>query len=131
MTPALLRSSTKLTEHFTWGEFRDRDGKLPPRSYYPAALKLCRLYLEPLRLALGPVHITSSYRTPEQNRAVGGAPASRHVAGTESGVAAADLYVARAAPRQVYEYLEQLSPGGLGLYATHVHVDTRRGRARW
>lgn len=94
-------------------------------------MKLCRLYLEPLRLALGPVMLTSSYRTMTQNAAVGGAPASRHVPDNEPGVAAADLYVPGTSPREVYAYLDRLGPGGLGLYPTHVHVDTRRRVARW
>jgi hypothetical protein len=47
------------------------------------AARLAHEYLEPLRAHLGgtPIRITSGYRVPELNEAVGGAPSSAHIFG--------------------------------------------------
>ena len=42
---------------------------------------LLRHVLDPLRIALGPVFISSGYRSPRLNRAIGGARNSQHVVG--------------------------------------------------
>lgn len=54
-----------------------------PSSEAVARLKaLCREILQPLRDAMGePIIITSGYRSPELNRAVGGSPTSQHTRG--------------------------------------------------
>ena len=44
--------------------------------------ELCRLILDPTRIEYGrPIYISSGYRCPELNRAVGGRPASQHLTG--------------------------------------------------
>ena len=127
----LKTRSTRVSDHFVWGEFAMHDGTLPPPKLFAAARDLALRYLEPLRLAYGPTTIVSGYRSADHNRAVGGAPASRHVPANEPGVAAADIVCRHGTPRQWYQLLAELSPGGLGLYTGHVHVDNRRGVARW
>ena len=131
MTPLRLVPSTRVSPHFRWGEFAQPDGALPPRALYVPVRDLCMRYLEPLRLAYGAVIVTSGYRSPAHNAAIGGAPASRHVPSSEPNVAAADVYCRSGTPREWYAALNRLGAGGLGLYLTHVHVDTRRLRARW
>ena len=49
---------------------------------------LCHMVLQPLRDKFGPIRITSGYRCPELNHAVGGASNSQHMRGE-----AADIYL--------------------------------------
>ena len=49
---------------------------------------LCHMVLQPLRDRFGPIRITSGYRCPELNRAVGGASNSQHMRGE-----AADIHL--------------------------------------
>lgn len=74
------------------------------------------------------VTITSAYRTPGRNKAVGGEKYSQHLYGR-----AADIKVKGIAPKTVAAYAEKLMPksGGIGIYATFVHVDVRGAKARW
>jgi len=72
------------------------------------------------------VTISSGFRTEAHNRRVGGATNSQHLRGT-----AADITVRGVAPLAVAQFAEHLGMGGIGLYATFTHVDTRAARARW
>ena len=74
------------------------------------------------------VTITSAYRTPGKNKAVGGQTYSQHLYGR-----AADLKVKGVAPKKVAAYAETLlkNKGGIGIYSTFVHIDVRSVKARW
>ena len=98
---------------------------------------LSRLRLNPLDpaarrdLAAAAVRITSGYRCPEHNRAVGGAKRSQHLLGN-----AADIVIDGRSVAETYELAEQVPAfrnGGIGVYPEQgfVHVDVRDGRARW
>lgn len=74
------------------------------------------------------VTITSAYRTPGKNKAVGGTTYSQHLYGK-----AADIKVKDIAPKTVAAYAEKLLPksGGIGIYKTFTHIDVRATKARW
>lgn len=75
-----------------------------------------------------PVTITSAYRTPSRNKAVGGTIYSQHLYGR-----AADIKVDGVSPTNVAAYAETLLPtyGGIGIYDTFTHIDVRDIKARW
>ena len=62
---------------------------------------LCELVLQPLRDALGPVHIISGYRPFEVNRLVGGSKHSQHIYGL-----AVDLVVSGYTPLEVSRWIK-------------------------
>lgn len=74
------------------------------------------------------VTITSAYRTPTKNKAVGGQTYSQHLYGK-----AADIKVKGVTPKKVAAYAEKLLPnkGGIGTYSTFTHVDVRSAKSRW
>lgn len=83
--------------------------------------------LQQLRDRVGwAITITSGYRCPEHNRAVGGVANSQHLLGK-----AADVWVQDMAPADLAAHAEVVGFGGIGVYSNFVHVDTRAGSARW
>lgn len=74
------------------------------------------------------VTITSAYRTPTKNKAVGGQTYSQHLYGK-----AADIKVKGVTPKKVAAYAETLlkNKGGIGIYSTFTHIDTRTTKSRW
>ena len=86
----------KLTEHFTLSEFVRSEtatnrhiDNTPTQEVVDNLRALCRNVLEPARVEFGaPIYITSGYRCPALNKAVGGKPTSQHLRGE-----AADLQV--------------------------------------
>ena len=86
----------QLSEHFTLSEMtrsdtaeRNHIDNIPSQEVIDNLRALCRNVLEPARVAFGaPIYITSGYRCPALNTAVGGKPTSQHLLGE-----AADLQV--------------------------------------
>ena len=74
------------------------------------------------------VTITSAYRTPTKNKAVGGQTYSQHLYGK-----AADIKVSGVTPKKVAAYAETLlkNKGGIGTYSTFTHIDCRATKSRW
>ena len=78
-----------LTPHFRLSEFSrsataDSHGidNSVPKELIPSLKNLCEQVLEPLREHFGiPVVISSGYRCPQLNKAVGGVPNSQHLKG--------------------------------------------------
>lgn len=89
-------------------------------------------YLQAIREHFNaPITITSGYRCPIHNSAVGGATRSKHAQGD-----AADIVVKGVSPREVAKYAESIGVLGIGLYETSkdghfVHIDTRESRFFW
>ena len=116
--------NTKLTQNFRVKEFACSDGSDP--IFIDSDLVNV---LQKIRSHFGKsVTITSAYRTPGKNKAVGGQTYSQHLYGR-----AADIKVKGIAPEKVAAYAETLlkNKGGIGTYSTFTHVDTRSVKARW
>ena len=114
----------KLSTNFRVKEFACSDGS-DPIFVAPELVKV----LQSIRTHFGKaVTITSAYRTPTRNKAVGGTTYSQHQYGT-----AADIKVKGIAPKTVAQYAEKLLPksGGIGIYPTFCHIDIRESKARW
>ena len=124
-TYSLAREGDKLlSPHFRVREFACRDGA----DLVKIDTDLVEL-LERIRTAAcGAVTVNSGYRTASYNQKVGGARASQHLLGR-----AADIQVSGASPLLVGQIAEYYlgGHGGIGVYQTFTHVDTRTARARW
>lgn len=105
--------------------------ELPPRELWPNIVPALWV-VDHLRELLGaPVELTSIYRSPDYNRAVGGAVRSQHLRN-----AAIDFQVRGVSPKVARNRLLELRRagmfrGGIGLYPTFVHVDVRGRNATW
>ena len=101
----------QLSEHFELAEFlvsetaaRRGIANEPSPEVIENLRRLCQLVLQPLRIKLGrPVIITSGYRSPALNRAVGGSKTSHHMQGR-----AADLIVPGLSPLAVCQTAQQM-----------------------
>ena len=86
--------------------------------------------LQELRnLAGQPINVTSGFRCPEHNRAVGGACHSYHLTGQ-----AVDVRCDALNPAHLADLATRVPPfadGGIGVYPDHVHLDLRLKPTRW
>lgn len=124
-------------KNFSAAEFFYRggsDAKLqlntdPPAALWPNMERTAKT-LQEARNRLGkPIRITSAYRDAPYNRKIGGVPNSTHVQYN-----ALDLVTDK--PAALYLLLldlrrEGLFKGGLGLYRSFVHLDSRGHNATW
>ena len=101
MEKVSINKSMHLSEHFTLGEVtktrvKTADGNIPSHVAIENLKNLCENWLEDLRYSHNtlygdpsarsgtadePIIITSGYRSPEVNKAVGGSPTSNHLTG--------------------------------------------------
>lgn len=104
---------------------------LPPEKLWKNILPTLRV-VDLVREDLGvPLKVTSAYRSPAYNKAVGGASRSQHLRNN-----ALDLIPKGVSPQKLFDALyiareSGLFVGGLGLYNSFVHVDTRGSNATW
>ncbi len=127
------KTDLQVTKNFNMSEMEFFD--VVPPQLIAAASELLK-NLQVLRDACGKsIKIMSGYRSPERNKAVGGANMSQHMFAN-----AADIQIACMTPQQMYDLVEKLikegkmKQGGLGLYPREngwIHYDTRGTRARW
>ncbi len=122
----------RLEKNFYLKEFDCRDGTSVPEELMENVRILAK-NLQVLRDFLGkPIRIISGYRSPQYNRKIGGARRSQHMQAR-----AADIKVPGMEPKEIKRIIlsligsGQLAPGGVGLYKTFVHYDTRGRNARW
>lgn len=122
----------QLTTNFSLSEFNCNDGNHVPADLMPNVKALAE-QLQILRDYLGEsIHINSGYRTPAYNKKIGGVANSQHVLAK-----AADITCKSKTPKQLAAIIEKLISqgklkfGGMGIYPGFVHVDIRKGYARW
>lgn len=126
--------SFKVTPHITYRELALGEEARRFRHQYQCdvALELCQ-FLEKARAAFGgkPVIITSGYRPPEINAAVGGASGSEHLYNAP-GVGALDWYIDGVNIKEVQEWALRAWPysTGKGAPKGFVHTGIRQGRPR-
>ena len=93
MTNVEINKQARLSQHFTLGELcktsaKTQDGNIPSHVHIENLKRLCG-WLEELRRRWNnlygegndPIIINSGFRSPEVNKAVGGAPNSNHLTG--------------------------------------------------
>lgn len=83
-----MNPATYYSAHFSKREMRVSDtaarlgiDNTPPSEVEKNLVRLCRTVLEPLRARFGPYRITSGYRAPTLNFAIGGSKTSVHPRG--------------------------------------------------
>ena len=117
--------------NFTWGEATAGGSRIPVHAGITRNIIEIAEYMEEVRERLGnkPIRITSWYRPPHINRAIGGASQSRHLTGD-----AVDFWHSTLAPKDVYAKLNPWwgSKGGLAFkHRAFTHIDGRGYKARW
>ncbi len=114
--------------NFNWGEATKGGTRIPENSTITQNIIAMARRMEEVRSRLGnrSITITSWYRPPAVNRAVGGARNSTHIRG--HGV---DFNAAGLSARAVQRILDPWWPGGLGYGSSFTHLDNRGYRARW
>ncbi len=121
----------KLTENFNLSEFECKCGCVMPEFVKKNVIELAE-NLQVLRDEVGRLDLTNAYRCKEHNADVGGAVNSQHVKGK-----AADIKSSTIEPWDMATTVDDLMKsekfklGGIGIYNTFTHVDTRGSRARW
>lgn len=104
---------------------------VPPRDLWPNCKPLF-LLLDTIRTQAGhPVKLNSTYRSPAYNKAVGGVTNSQHLQ-----FKAADITCDALGVQSLHRLVKGLRDkgvfkGGIGKYATFVHVDVRGTNADW
>jgi zinc D-Ala-D-Ala carboxypeptidase len=110
-----LQATTRISPHFILEEFIcPCCGQVNDRN-----ARILALALEPVRLEYGPIHISSGFRCPKHNNAVGGALFSQHLVGL-----AADI--ALTGDRDRFQLVSLLLKHGfrrLGIAANYIHAD--------
>lgn len=121
-----------MTKNFNISEFQCKCGCEMPDDVRKNIEKLAENLQIVRDIVDEPIKINSAYRCESHNRAIGGVPNSQHVKGNAS-----DVVISSLSPKEVYTLFDKLmdggfiAQGGLGLYNTFVHYDTRGHEARW
>lgn len=113
--------------HFTWGEATKGGARIPENESITQNIIRIANALEDVRSRFDnrSITITSWYRPPAINRAVGGARFSKHIEGH-----AADILIAGLDPRTVTAELSKDWDGGVGDSPVFTHLDLG-ARRRW
>jgi uncharacterized protein YcbK (DUF882 family) len=121
----------QLSPHFSLAELKCKCG-CETSAAILKELQATARFMETVRAYLGNRAITpsSGFRCSKHNTAIKGAKDSFHLKGY-----ACDFTVAGLSPADVHRALSRenspVAHSGLGSYKTFVHVDRRKGKARW
>lgn len=121
-----------MTKNFKLSEFKCSCGCDMPEHVEDNIRQLANELQLVRNLIKRPIRINSAYRCPSHNRAIGGVSDSQHIFGK-----AADIVIVGLTSSKTYDLLNKLQhsglilTGGLGVYNTFVHYDTRGRRKRW
>lgn len=123
-------NSCKISKHFTVKEVTKGDNaRIPTDKTIESNILTLAKQLDTIRDIWGsPIGVTSWYRPPKVNAAVGGASNSQHLYGK-----AADIYPIGKDINQFQKWLDTYWDKALGYGARRgfVHLDLRPGRIRW
>ena len=129
--------SGDLTPHFDLAEFHSKDGVPVPTGYVPRIRKVAQV-LEKIRTAIGAsLVVTSGYRSPAHNAAVGGVPNSEHTKCLAADIYSPELEAKLGTEAMVRKIIAAARAipeiHGIGVnYSNFVHVDIRPGeRVEW
>lgn len=129
-SPIILTTAYGDRGNFTWGEATHGGSRIPTSQEVVYGMIRVVKALEDIRHLYGgrPIQVTSWYRPPSVNAAVGGASRSRHLVGD-----AVDFVIAGHHPYDVFDRLDRWwgGQGGLASATVFTHIDTRGYRARW
>ncbi|MDB9314919.1 D-Ala-D-Ala carboxypeptidase family metallohydrolase [Spirulina sp. CS-785/01] len=131
-TPNNIQISASIIPNgnFTWAEATKGGTRMPPdQATVDAIVRIAQLAQQARDQMSRPFIVTSWYRPPHINRAVGGAKYSRHIVGD-----AIDFVCEGLSGNQLYWTLHPWWPGGLGRYTKYpnlCHIDARGHRSRW
>jgi peptidase M15-like protein len=131
----------QITPHFHLNEFHTKDarGSAVPVSSWPAVIRLCKDYLEPMRAKFGACTVISGYRHRAYNNALSGAALnSQHIYDETPVSVAADTRYPRGSSREWVAHAKRLrtqlgNKGGIGRYDRDgfIHIDNRPSAADW
>ena len=121
----------KLTDNFSLEEFECKCGCKMPEFVKKNIVELAE-NLQVLRDEVGRLDLTNAYRCKAHNADVGGSVNSQHLLGK-----AGDIKSSYFTPSEIAKTTDDMMKnetfkiGGIGIYNTFTHVDTRGSRARW
>jgi len=121
----------KLTDNFSLEEFECKCGCKMPEFVKKNVAELAE-NLQVLRDEVGRLDLTNAYRCKAHNADVGGSVNSQHLLGK-----AGDIKSSYFTPSEIAKTTDDMMKnetfkiGGIGIYNTFTHVDTRGSRARW
>ena len=120
----LVESGTKLRPNFTVDELACKDG-----SSVILYSSITLDWLQAIRDKIGPIHLTSAFRTPEYNSRINGANDSMHMYGRAVDITKPSNMTIE----QFYNVIEEIvgKVCGIGKYKTFIHLDSRGHEARW
>ena len=128
----------QISKNFKASEFACHDGSLCPTTSRPGMVKLCRVFLEPMRAKFGTAYVLSGYRHTLYNARIGGAKNSQHIYENGFEAVAADMRFAKGTPAQWTTEAKKLrakngGKGGIGRYdrSGFIHMDCRSYSATW